>query len=370
MSLLSVYYTPTLETPTPTFYSSNGTYRIPEITTYPSVIEYIKSLPLDTRPEIFNLHPNAEISKNQLETETFFKSVLSTQARTSDSGSGKSSEQVIIDLASDMLSKLPETIDIQLVSLKYPPNYAESMNTVLLQEIIRFRHLTDTIRDSLTNIQKAVKGIVVMSSELENTASSMLIGQIPKSWLSRSYPSVKPLAGYYQDFLARLSFFKKWVEKGPPIVFWLSGFFFTQSFLTGCLQNYARKYTIPIDLLAFEYHIQPTRTAQARPEEGQYINGLYLEGARWDPDQSTIAESQPRILFDSLPIIWLKPGEKSKFKIEGTYECPVYKTSARRGVLSTTGHSTNYVMSMRIPTNVGEDVWIRRGVAGLLALND
>lgn len=32
-------------------------------------------------------------------------------------------------------------------------------------------------------------------------------------------------------------------------------------------------------------------------------------------------------------------------------------------------HSTNYVMSMRIPTLVDEDHWIRRGVAALLALN-
>lgn len=115
------------------------------------------------------------------------------------------------------------------------------------------------------------------------------------------------------------------------------GFFFTQSFLTGCLQNYARKYTIPIDVLAFEYHIQATRTAGVRPEEGQYVNGLYLEGARWNIDKKTIDESHPRVLYESMPMIWLKPGERSKFNLDNTYDCPVYKTSARRGTLSTTG---------------------------------
>jgi dynein heavy chain len=331
--------------------------------------DYIKTLPSEASPEVFNLHENADIAKNQLETDFFIKSILSTQGKMESSGS-KSNEDIVTEVATDMLSRLPPDFDIQAIAQKYPTDYLESMNTVLLQEVIRYKTLTIIVRESLKNIKKAMKGLVVMSAELENVNASILTGMIPKSWASKSYPSLKPLSSYFNELLERLLFLQKWNDNGQPNCFWISGFFFTQSFLTGCLQNYARKHTIPIDLLALEFIVQTSKSTGVRPEDGQYTIGLFLEGARWNVGTNSIAESYPRVLYDQMPVIWLRPGLKSAFNLENTYDCPVYKTAARRGTLSTTGHSTNYVMSMRIPTNCPEQVWTLKGVAALTSLSE
>jgi dynein heavy chain len=133
------------------------------------------------------------------------------------------------------------------------------------------------------------------------------------------------------------------------------------------LQNYSRKTMIPIDELGLEFEVSEGNPSTiTKPEIGVYVDGMYLEGARFDRVKGILTESTPKILYDPLPMIWFKPIKTSEIKPKKTYDCPVYKTSARRGVLSTTGHSTNFVISIKLPTGERkEKPWILKGVAAL-----
>ncbi|XP_073447159.1 dynein axonemal heavy chain 3 isoform X1 [Aquarana catesbeiana] len=369
LSLLSIFYNEDIQQDNYRL-SPGDLYYIPPYGTYQSFVDYIRNLPLITHPEVFGLHENADITKDNQETNQLFEGVLLTLPRQT-SGSGKSSQEIVEDLARDILNKLPNDFNMDEVMEKYPVVYEESMNTVLRQELIRFNRLTDVVRSSLINLGKAIKGQVLMSAELENVFNSMLVGKVPTMWAAKSYPSLKPLGSYVSDLLSRLQFLQDWIDNGPPKVFWISGFYFTQSFLTGVSQNYARKYTIPIDHIGFQYEVTSyEHTIDTSPEDGAYIRGLFLEGACWDRQEMQIGESLSKILYDALPIIWLKPGESAKFEHKNSYFCPVYKTSARRGTLSTTGHSTNYVLSIELLTDKPQKHWINRGVAALCQLDD
>lgn len=78
--------------------------------------------------------------------------------------------------------------------------------------MVRFNRLLAVIRRSLKSIDLAVKGLLIMSNELEACYSSMALNMIPALWAKASYPSLKPLGSYLDDLHKRLKMLSDWCD--------------------------------------------------------------------------------------------------------------------------------------------------------------
>nr|PIM04279.1 putative dynein heavy chain [Toxoplasma gondii COUG] len=315
------------------------------------------------------------------EASSILDAVLSLQPRTSSGNASGSSSTPASAVAQKLQDQLPELFDIAAVEQKYPVRYEEILNTVLVQELSRYNRLLKVIKAQLKALQDAENGLVLLTPELEELGNNLSDNRVPREFLRFAYPSMKPLSSWIKDLIQRLQFFSRWVDEGPPAAFWLPGFFFTQSFLTAVLQSFSRLAQVPIDEISLDFEVLQSSTksetdakaALSPPSVGCHVYGLYLEGARWDDDETVVAEAHPGVLFHEMPMIWIEPCESSRpRKSRDVYECPVYKTAARAGTLSTTGLSTNYVLTVRLPIDPHQSsaaYWAKRGVALLLQLS-
>ena len=292
-------------------FSSSGVYHTIEAdedAPRKSYMDYMDSLPINADPEVFGMHANANITCDQNETFDTFDTLMSLQPRSAAAG-GKSRDEIVMEAATDIFDRLPLPFDVEQIQMVYPVKYEESMNTVLVQECIRYNKIVQVMRKSLIDLRKALKGLVVMSGELDAVGTSMAAQRVPTMWEDQAYPSLKPLAPWTEELLRRLKFVQDWVEGGIPASFWISGFYFPQAFLTGTLQNFARAQQMPIDTLSFDYNIVSTSVSDIseKPKDGCFIYGLFLEGARFDVDSGVLADSAPKVLYTELPVMHLLP---------------------------------------------------------------
>lgn len=73
------------------------------------------------------------------------------------------------------------------------------------------------------------------------------------------------------------------------------------------------------------------------PQEGIYVHGLFLEGATWSKGEGNVTESEPKVLYTPLPVLYVTANhyrEEAKVRREvygaiGPYECPCYKYRTR-----------------------------------------
>jgi dynein heavy chain len=357
-------------------------YSIPKDGSLTECREFLTKLPVDEDPRIFGLHPNALITAQFNQARTFLDTVISVQPRIASGGSGKKPEEIVDEMAEHFLKAIPEGVKKKAA---HPNTYKKTAAGGIIsigvfhgQEYERTLMMITVIKNSLKMLGKAIKGIVLMSADMEEMYNAFLVQKVPGNWSKIAYPCMKPLNSWVEDFVLRIGFMVAWLTKGPPNSFWISSFFFPQGFMTAALQLHARKTKIPIDML--DFHPVPGKemdpdNLKGPPENGVNIHGLFLQGSGWTQETQQLRESDQGILFVPMPIILLSPemvaGIPKLITDQNLYKCPMYKTSERKGTLSTTGHSTNFVKYFAIgQPEKDADHWTARGVAMLCMLDD
>jgi dynein heavy chain len=356
-------------------FSESGTYFAPTAGSHEDMLAYFKILPDSDDPEIFGMHSNANITYNRNVSTDVMTNILELQPRASGGSSAKSSDEIVIDICAQYAEQVPRQLTDdeagETTFVLQPNGLFLSLAIVLQQEMVKFNRLSGVMGRSLQDLQKAIRGEIVMSNDLDAMYTACLNNQLPPIWTKVSFATLKSLASWMKDVNFRVNFMRVWLQEGLPTVFPLPVFFFPQGFMTGCLQTYARKYQVAIDTLNFMFEIlekEPEELTE-HPEDGVFCYGIYFEGARWDRAKRLIQPSKPTVMYEELPPIHFQPAVEHVCA-KTDFACPLYKTTERKGVLSTTGMSTNYVVSIDMPTDIDPQIWTRAGCASLCNLTD
>lgn len=94
-----------------------------------------------------------------------------------------------------------------------------------------------------------------------------------------------------------------------------------------------------------------------------------MDGFQWDNVNMMVTDAKSGETNYILPILHMEPEMDLQQNVEA-YCCPLYKTALRAGTLSTTGHSTNFIISVELPSTNMQDYWVAKGAALICQLNE
>ncbi|XP_027519567.1 dynein heavy chain 5, axonemal isoform X1 [Corapipo altera] len=332
-------------------------YSIPKCTMVDQYLQYIQSLPAYDTPEVFGLHPNADITYQSKVSKDVLDIILSIQPKDSSDGGGETREAVVARLADDMLEKLPaDYVPYEVKEKLKNMGPFQPMNIFLRQEIEQMQRVISLVRNTLTDLKLAIDGTIVMSENLRDALDCMYDGRIPASWKKASWAS-STLGFWFTELLERNHQFYNWIFESRPNCFWMAGFFNPQGFLTAMRQEITRAnkgWALDSVVLCNEVTKWMKDDITSPPLEGVYVYGLYLEGAGWDRRNMRLTESKPKVLFEMMPVVRIY-AENNSAKDPHLYSCPVYKKTSRTDV--------NYIAAIDLKTRQPPEHWVLRGVA-------
>ncbi|XP_067209496.1 dynein axonemal heavy chain 8 [Linepithema humile] len=327
---------------------------------FKQISEYLKAIDAMSTidpPQVYGLHPNADITYQSNTTQTVLDIIVSVQPKEAGAVGAESREVVVTRLTNEMLNKVPALYDMFEVKERLRVmGHTAPMNIFLKQEIDRIQIVIKLVRITLKDLLLAVEGVIIMNEELRDAFDNIYDARIPKVWKARSWESAS-LGFWFTELLERNQQFSTWLYSGRPAKFWMTGFFNPQGFLTAMKQEVTRAHKWALDNVTLHNEVSRNTAEEIKtpPLEGVYVYGLFLEGAGWDRRNIRLCESANKVLYVLMPVIHIFALYNTPDKSPKLYQCPVYKKPQRTYAL--------LITPLWLQTIKSPDYWILRGVA-------
>eukprot|EP00736_Rhodelphis_marinus_P011006 Rmarinus@m.25417 len=261
-------------------------------------------------------------------------------------------KETVRHVACDIIEKLESIeLDFEYAVGRFPVDYAKPLNSVLLQEVAHLTmtvgHVLDSLNDLLIHID-----IAPLPPTSADIFQSLLDGAVPHTWAEIARAPVLPLGQWIRLLIRRLCFLEHWVRQIQISSCAFSLLAYPAAFLTATLLQFSRNGNLNPESVAFQYVVVdekellpdgtrnsapvsasvPNQTSQdyneeegnerlrilledayvapkiPAPSEGIYVEGLFLEGARWNRESSVgLAELLPMETFVPMPLVWFRP---------------------------------------------------------------
>ncbi len=362
----------------------NYLYTIPDINDLEGFRKHISSFPEIDSPEIYGLHPNADLTFRVKEVTALLNTLSETQPKSSGGGGGKSMDEVVKEKAAELLLQVPaDYIEEEfVVKIRKLDGGADNpLNIFLFQELQRLQAVIKRVRTMLSAMISAINGEIVMTSELLVAMTDVFDAKVPRPWLytpgGDEFSWLMPYLGtWFASFKERDAALGGWLNVGRPNSFWMTGFSNPQGFLTSMKQVVTRLHKgqlWALDDVDYMCEVQQEvdgSQVKAPPKEGVFVHGMFIDGARWDKSAGSLAESEPKKLFAPMPVISVTVMTKDLMRLKRNditgsttggddklFSAPCYRYPLR--------NDRYRVFQVDIPTMKGlhPDHWILRGGA-------
>uniref|UniRef100_A0A7S1M867 Dynein heavy chain n=1 Tax=Alexandrium catenella TaxID=2925 RepID=A0A7S1M867_ALECA len=336
---------------------------------YSHYVKYIEDrFPLEV-PQMFWLHPNAELGFLTNTGTAIFKTIAEISGGGGGGGGGAdiSAAQPII---TNYMAQLPQDLDMIEIRGRLKPEDYTPFVIVSLQESSRMNLLLSQMRSSMIELELGISGALNVTEKMEDLAGDLQLNKVNAIWTEKAYPSLKLLATWFADLLLRVDQVVQWTKVLELLKsIWISGLFNSMSFLTSNMQVAARSNNLELDFMTNRcrfYNTRDLNDIRGMPPKGVNVHGLFMEGAGWEDgkgeDEGYITDSKMKDLHPVMPICNVYAVHIDEMDWNAMYHCPVFSTALR-------GATFIFQANVRMDPDDSETRWILAGAA-LLTQDD